>query len=261
MRFIDPHLHSFIIEDKMLQWLAMAGMEAAVIPCPHFLNGIFSADTILRLWRRLLGFDVKSAQTLGFEAYIALSIPFYGLDSEAIAECLKQMPEYLKHERVVAIGEIGLDVGIEDEERLFRAQLRLAKEHDLPIIVHSPIRLAPQAPEVIRKIVAVIKDEKFDIKRVVLDHSAESTFDYRLTTGAMVGLSVCFDKLPPEVAASYVLNNPGKRDKLLINTEVPADNYFTVPNVILAMKQLGMKQDEIEPVVYDNPKKFFNLPV
>ena len=119
MRFIDPHLHTFIIEDKMLQWLTMAGMEAAVVPCPHVLPGTSTADTMLRLWRRLLGFEVKTAQTLGFEAYFALSVPFYGLDSEAIEECLEQMPEYLKHERVVAIGEIGLDVGIEDEEKLF----------------------------------------------------------------------------------------------------------------------------------------------
>lgn len=100
------------------------------------------------------------------------------------------------------------------------------------------------------------------MSRVVLDHTGENTLDYRLGTGAMVGLSVCHDKMPPEVAAEAVLNNPGKRDKLLINSELAGgDGYFTVSRVILAMRMKGMKRDEIEKVTYENPKQFFNLPL
>lgn len=262
MRFIDPHLHTDMINDALLERLVMNGMEAAVIPSPHMFKGTADADTLLRLWRRFLGFEVKSAKTLGYEAYVSLSIPFYGLSAKSIEQCLKELPQYLENERVVAIGEIGLDVGIKDEEELFRAQLQIAKEHKLPVIIHSSIRLAPQAPEVIKQIVAVIKKEKFPMNRVVLDHTGESTFDYRIKTGAMVGLSICFDKLPPEVAAQYVLNNPDKRDKLILNCELASgDGYFTVPRAMLAMRQMGMKRDEIEQVVFENPKKFFNLPV
>ena len=262
MRFIDGHFHTNFVGDHILEREAMAGMEAVVIPSPHWLPGMFSASATLRLWRRCLGFEVKRAQTVGYEAFVALSVPFYGLSSEGIEECLKKLPEYLKHERVVAMGEVGLDVGIEDEKELFLAQLQIAKEHNLPLIVHTPIRLAPQAPDVTRQIVEIIKEENFDISRVVLDHTAEDTFDYRIGTGAMVGLSVCHDKMPPEVAANYVLNNPDKRDKLLINTEFASgEGYFTIPRVILAMKHLGIKRDEIEKVVYENPKNFFNLPI
>ena len=165
MRFIDSHLHAFIMEDEILQNLVMAGMEAAVIPAPHVLKGVADADLVLRLWRRLIGFDVMTAKLLGYEAYISLSIPFYGLSSKDIEECLRQLPDFLKNDRVVAMGEIGLDVGIKDEDELFRAQLQIAKKHNLPIIVHSPVRHAPQAPEVIKQIVKVIKEEKFDISQ------------------------------------------------------------------------------------------------
>ena len=58
------------------------------------------------------------------------------------------MPEFLANDRVVAMGEIGLDCGTEFEEWLFREHLRLAKAHDLPVILHTPIRLAPQGPTV-----------------------------------------------------------------------------------------------------------------
>jgi predicted metal-dependent TIM-barrel fold hydrolase len=262
MRFIDSHLHSNLIDDGRLQGLAMSGMEAAVIPMLHTIPGMFPADATLRLWEQFLDFEVKRAATIGYEAFVSLSVPIYGMSSEANEECLQKLPEYLKHERVVALGEIGLDAGTEAEKELFRAHLRIAKEHNLPVIMHTPIRLAPHGPDVIRQVVAIIKEENFDISRVILDHSGESTFDYRLGTGAMVGLSVCMDKMPPEVAANYVFNNPDKRDKLVVNTEVAGgEGYFTIPMVILAMKRLGMKRDEIERVVYENPKKFFNLPV
>jgi len=260
MRFIDPHLHTDKIDDVNLEKLAMAGMEAAVIPSPHMFKGLFTAEAVFRLWRRFLDFEVKSAKSMGFEAFVTLSIPFYGLSLEDVEECLKQLPDYLNHERVVGMGEIGLDCAIEDEAKLFRAQLRIAKEHNLPIIVHTPIRLAPQAPTVIKQIVEVIQEENFDLNRVILDHTGENTLDYRLGTGAMVGLSVCHDKMPPEVAAEAVLKNHDKRDKMLINSELAGgDGYFTVPRVILAMRMMGLKRDEIEQVTFENPKKFFNL--
>lgn len=263
MRFMDPHLHTQWIEDVILERLSMAGMEAAVIPSPHMLKGMFTAETVFALWRRFLDFEIKSAKSLGFEAFVSLSIPFYGLGPNDVERCLKELPEYLKHERVVAMGEIGLDVANEDEAKLFRAQLNIAKDHNLPIIVHTPIRLAPQAPTVIKQIVDVIKEEKFPLDRAILDHTGEKTFDYRLGTGAMVGLSVCHDKMPPEIAAELVFKNPDKRDKLVVNSEIGGGNegYFSIPRVILAMRMLGMKRGEIEQVTWENPKKFFNLPV
>ena len=263
MRFIDPHLHIDMMSHVELEKLAMSGLEAAVIPSPHMFRGLFSAETLLQLWRRLLDFEVKGAKVMGVEAYVTLGIPFYGLPPEGVEECLEQLPKYLQHERVVGMGEIGLDVGIEDEAKLFRAQLKIAKEHNLPIIVHTPIRLAPQAPTVIKQIVEVIKEENFSLDRVILDHTGENTFDYRMNTGAMVGLSVCHDKMPPEIAAEYVLKNPDKRDRLVINSELGygKDGYFSVPRVILAMRILGLKRQEIEKVTFENPKKFFNLPI
>lgn len=261
MSYIDSHLHTHLVSAMDLEKAAIAGLEVAVIPTPHHLSGISSAETVMQLWRRLLDFEVKRAKSIGIEAYVALSVPFYGVAAEAVKECLEQLPKYLKHERVVGVGEIGLDAGIEDETKLFRAQLKLAKDHNLPIIVHTPVRLAPQAPAVIRQIVKVIKEENFSLDRVILDHVSENTVDPALKSGAMVGLSVCFDKMPPEMAAEIVLKNPDKRDKLLVNDELAwgKDGYFSVPRVMMAMRILGLKREEIEQVTFENQKKFFNL--
>lgn len=55
---------------------------------------------------------------------------------------LDVLAELLAHDRVVAVGEIGLDgsrgkAHLAAQEPAFRAQLALARNHDLPVLVHS----------------------------------------------------------------------------------------------------------------------------
>jgi len=263
MRCIDPHLHTNFMGLMDLWRLTTAGLEACVIPTQHMLEGMHSGEALLQLWRRLLGFEVNATIAYGADAHVTLSIPFYGLTPEGIEQCLEELPSYLKHERVVGMGEIGLDVGVEDELKLFKAQLKIANEHNLPVIVHNPVRFTPGRADVTKQIVDVIKGENFPLDRVVLDHTAENTVDYCLGTGAMVGLSVCQDKLPPEVAAGIVHRNLDKIDRILVNSELGygCDGYFSVPRVMLHMRMLGLKRDVIEKVTFENPKKFFNLPI
>ncbi|MBW1862564.1 MAG: TatD family hydrolase [Deltaproteobacteria bacterium] len=194
---------------------------------------------------------------------VTLGVPFYGMEPEAINECLRKLPDYLKHEAVAGLGEIGLDAGIESELNLFRIHLNIAKEYGMPIIVHTPTPHEPQAETVLAQIIKVINEEDFPIERAVLDHTGLNTLQARLDSGAMVGLSICYDKLNPDEAAKVVLDNPDKRDRLLINSEFGWDGegYFSVPRAVLSMRRLGMKRDEIEQVTWENPMKFFNFQV
>ncbi|PNS07782.1 TatD family hydrolase [Solilutibacter silvestris] len=72
--------------------------------------------------------------------------PAYGMHpmflDEHRPEHLEQLRHWLSDERCVAVGEIGLDYFIETLDRgtqqfYFDAQLRLAREFDLPVIVHA----------------------------------------------------------------------------------------------------------------------------
>ena len=263
MRIIDPHLHTDRMKGKEVETISIAGVEAGIIPTAHLLPWLISAETLLRMWRNYLDFQVNHSKSLGICLRVSLGVPFYGLDTEAISECLKQLPRYLEHENVVAMGEIGLDAGIEDEVKLFRKQLNIAKEHTLPIIVHTPTPMEPQAEKVIRQIVKVINEEKYPIERAVLDHTGLNTLEFRLGSGAKVGLSLCYDKLRPEDVADVVAQHMDASDQLLINSEFgySGEGYYSVPRAVLSMRRLGLTREQIEKVTWDNPKKLFNIPI
>ena len=61
---------------------------------------------------------------------------------EVTEETLDKFREMAKNEKVVAIGEIGLDFYYDnsprdDQRKWFKEQLKLAKELDLPVVIHS----------------------------------------------------------------------------------------------------------------------------
>jgi predicted metal-dependent TIM-barrel fold hydrolase len=241
----------------------MMGMEAAVVPSPHMFLGNPPVDTLFRVWDRFVTLEVTTAQTLGYESYASLSVPFIGLGQADTEKALSLLPGLLENERVVAMGEIGLDTGSQYEIDLFREHLRIAKAHDLPVILHTPIRFAPQGEKVTPQVLEIIREEEFPVERCVFDHAGEATLEFRMSTGGMVGLSVCWDKMPPEVAARYVVDNPDKRDRIIINSELGGEgnDYFMVPRVMLAMRLFGLDKATIEQVCYQNPKGFFQLAV
>ena len=43
MRYIDPHLHTILLDDGLMMKIALNGMEACVTPMLHSLNGIWRA--------------------------------------------------------------------------------------------------------------------------------------------------------------------------------------------------------------------------
>ena len=74
-------------------------------------------------------------------AYAALGF-FYTFADEINDELISQLDNQLNNDKVVAVGEIGLDYykGKENRDKqieLFEKMLALAEKHELPVIVHS----------------------------------------------------------------------------------------------------------------------------
>lgn len=133
-------------------------------------------------------------------------------------ETMNIFRELAKSKKVVAIGEIGLDYFYDNSDRIvqrnwFREQIRLAKELDLPYIVHDR-----DAHEDVFKI---MKEEHYDGTRGILhcySSSVEMAREFiKLGFYISLGGPVTFkkSKTPKLVAKEIPL------DKLLIETDSP----------------------------------------
>ena len=100
---------------------------------------------------------VKLAETYPF-VYAAVGSHPDAAD-EICDEVLEQYRKLCSHEKVKAIGEIGIDYHYEDiprqlQKHAFRAQMALAREVDLPVIVHERdahedgLKIVKEFPEV-----------------------------------------------------------------------------------------------------------------
>lgn len=75
--------------------------------------------------------------------FIYAAVGYHGLNTEDLTDdYLDILKGLIKNEKVVAIGEIGLDYHYEKETRdiqlkIFKEQIKLANEYDLPVIVHD----------------------------------------------------------------------------------------------------------------------------
>ena len=75
MRMIDPHLHLDRMKGKDVETLSIAGVEGAVLPTPHMLQWMVSAETLLRMWRMFLDFEVKHSESLGIKVFVYPECP------------------------------------------------------------------------------------------------------------------------------------------------------------------------------------------
>lgn len=132
MKFIDTHCHFDFPpftgnEAESLALAAQAGVDKIIIPAVEATR----FEGVLELAQRYS------------PLYAALGLHPIVIHQHSDA-ALDQLEQQLqrKPEKLVAIGEIGLDLYMEDpqfdrQEYFLDAQLRLARDYDLPVILHS----------------------------------------------------------------------------------------------------------------------------
>jgi TatD DNase family protein len=132
MKFIDTHCHfdfpPFVDDAReSIARAAQSGVERIIVPCVDASR--FALVTQLAQQHQAL--------------YAALGLHPINIAAHQDAH-LDELESWLKkpESKRVAIGEIGLDLYMDDAQfdkqtRLLDAQLRLAKQYDLPVILHS----------------------------------------------------------------------------------------------------------------------------
>lgn len=130
MNFIDTHTHLFLEHfngdlDKTIQAAIEKGIDKFILPNIDSS----SIDDIFRLVKK----------------YPENCLPVMGLHPTSVNENYKEeldiVAKWLKEEKFYAIGETGIDLYwdktfLKEQIEAFEVQLQLAKEMDLPIIIH-----------------------------------------------------------------------------------------------------------------------------
>jgi len=131
MQFIDTHTHLFLPEfdadrDQVIANAQKEGVEKLLLPN-------VDSSTLERLNDLV-------------KKYPDFCLPMIGLHPTSVKEDFKDELElvenYLKDNKVCAIGEIGMDLYwdktfLKEQEKVFRSQISLAKKYDLPVVIHA----------------------------------------------------------------------------------------------------------------------------
>src|SRR5688572_18886436 len=181
MKMFDPHVHMTSRTTDDYAAMAAAGIRAVVEPSFWLGQPRTNVGTFEDYFLSLLGWERFRASQFGIRHFCTLALNPKEANNPAVADAvLKLLPKYLGKDGVVAVGEIGYDDQTEAEDRIFRAQVELAREFELPILIHTPHRDKKRGTE---RTLALVKDMKFDPARTLVDHNTEETLPLTLESG------------------------------------------------------------------------------
>src|SRR3712207_3809700 len=141
MRIFDPHIHMTSRTTDDYEAMAAAGVRAIVEPAFWPGQPRTSVGSFVDYFNGLLGWERFRASQFGIRHHCAIGLnPKEANDHHLRKEVIELLPRYLAKDGVVAVGEIGFDSMTAEEEEAIEAQLDLALEHELPVLVHTPHR-------------------------------------------------------------------------------------------------------------------------
>lgn len=256
MKIFEPHIHMFSRTTDDYERMALAGIKGVLEPAFWLGQPRTTVGSFKDYYDTLIGWERFRAQQFGIRHYCTMGLnPKEANDDRVNEGALELVRDYVKHEGVVGVGEIGFDDMTEREERFFRAQIELAVEVKLPILIHSSHR--DKKGSVIQSI-ALAKDTGIDESHVLIDHNNEETIGLVKETDCWAGFSIYPNtKMDPDRMVE-IFRRWGT-DKILINSAADwgVSDPLLVPKTVLAMRKAGMDEEEIEKVVWRNPITFF----
>ncbi len=254
-KFIDTHAHLDFKDyetnlDKVVQEIIDAGVEKIIVP------GVTISD-IDRVINIIEKYDI-------FYGAVGLHPSEAKSWEDGTYELFK---EYTQHPKVIAIGEVGLDYYwdksfVEQQQFVFKEQIRLAKETQLPLIVHDRDAHADTI-NILRETIA----GELGVIMHCFSGSAEFAMEC-VKEGFYIALGgpVTFKnaKKPKEVAKSVPL------DKLLLETDSPflAPHPFrgklnSPAKIPLIAEEIAKLRDitleELAEATTDNAQRLFKL--
>ena len=188
MHYIDPHIHTVSRTTDDYEAMQAAGVVAIIEPAFWLGQPRTQVGSFQDYFSTLVGWERFRASQFGIKHYCTIGLNSKEANNEPLAEqVMELLPLFVGKEGVVAVGEIGYDDQTAAEDKYFRQQLELAKEVDLPVMIHTPHRDKKAGTT---RSMDVCEEHGLDPTKVVVDHNNEETIQEVLDRGYWAAFSI-----------------------------------------------------------------------
>lgn len=256
--FIDPHAHMISRTTDDYQAMARAGIVAVIEPSFWLGQPRTNVGSYMDYLSTILGFERFRAGQFGIRHYCCIGLNPKEANNAALAEAvLDVLPTFAVKEGVVALGELGYDEQTAQEDRCLRAQIDLAIELDLPIMVHTPHRDKHRGT---LRTMDVLAEHRFDPGRCVIDHNTEETVREVLDRGYFTAFSIYPHTKMGNERMTEIVRRYGP-ERIIIDSACDwgVSDPLAVPKTAALMAERGIEAETIRKVTYDNALAVYGL--
>jgi predicted metal-dependent TIM-barrel fold hydrolase len=256
MNLFDPHIHMTSRTTDDYEAMASAGIVGIVEPAFWLGQPRTQVGSFIDYFSALVGWERFRARQFGIAHYCTMGLNPKEANDPRVAEAvLEILPRFMQKDGVVAVGEIGYDDVTPAEEKAFAAQLQLAKELNMPALIHTPHRDKKQGTE---RTLAVVRESGIKEELVLIDHNNEETLPLVKNSGCWAGHSIYPDTKMTEARMVELLKRFGL-ERMVVNSAADwgKSDPLKVPKTADAMHGAGFSAADIEKVLFDNPVRFF----
>ena len=251
MHYIDPHIHMVSRTTNDYEAMRAAGIVAIIEPSFWLGQARTNVGSFKDYFSSLVGWERFRASQFGIKHYCTIGLNSKEANNEAMAEeVMEILPQFLAKEGVVAIGEIGYDDQSAAEDKYFRMQLELAKEFELPVMVHTPHR--DKKNGTIRSM-DVIEEHGIPANMVVIDHNNEETVKSVLDRGYWAGFTIYpKTKMSSKRMVAVVKQYGSERIFVDSSADWGMSDPLSVPKTADLMRKEGISENDIHLTCYQN---------
>ncbi|MFI6424143.1 TatD family hydrolase [Promicromonospora sp. NPDC050880] len=255
MRILDPHIHMTSRTTDDYEALYAAGVRAVVEPAFWLGQPRTSVGSFTDYFDSLLGWERFRAAQFGIRHHATIALNPKEANDPRCREVLAEVPRYLLKDGVVAVGEVGYDSMTPEEDEVFAAQLQMAREAELPVLVHTPHRDKLAGT---RRTLDVVRESGIAPELVLVDHLNETNVALVRDAGAWAGFSIYPDTKMDEDRMVALLTEYGT-ERMIVNSAADwgrSDPLKTVKTG-RAMLAADFTEDDVDQVLWRNPVAFY----
>lgn len=255
MRILDPHIHMTSRTTDDYEAMYAAGVRVVVEPAFWLGQPRTSVGSFTDYFDSLLGWERFRAAQFGIRHHTTIALNPKEANDPRCREVLAEIPRYLLKDGVVAVGEVGYDSMTPEEDEVFAAQLVMAHEAELPVLVHTPHRDKLAGT---RRTLDVVRESGLPAERVLVDHLNETNVALVRDAGAWAGFSIYPDTKMDERRMVALLQEYGT-DRMIVNSAADwgRSDPLKTARTGEAMLAAGFSADDVDQVLWRNPVAFY----